>query len=268
MASEERPIGVFDSGVGGISTLAALTGELPGERFIYYGDTRNAPYGTRTTEEVRGLVRQVVRTLEADEIKALVIACNTATGAAAAMLRQEKSYPVIAMEPALKPAEEHWQGGKILVMATPLTLRQEKFFSLMERFGAHAVPLPCPGLMELVEREDEEGARAYLEALFSSWRLDGVDAVVLGCTHYVFLLPLIRRMLPERILITDGSRGTARQLRRVLAERDLLRAAEDGGAVEFRTSGDRQSVIPRMERMYLRALEIERERPDPLRREG
>ena len=255
MNQQERPIGVFDSGVGGIGTLAALTKELPAERFIYYGDMANAPYGTKSTEQVQALVRDVVSRLEAEQIKALVIACNTATGAAAAMLRAEKSYPVIGMEPALKPAEEHWQGGQILVMATPLTLRQEKFFSLMERFGAHAVPLPCPGLMELVEREDEEGARQYLTDLFSGWQLDRIDAVVLGCTHYVFLRPMIREMLPERILITDGNAGTARQLRRVLAEKHLLSSYGEG-AVIFHTSGDPGKNLPVMHRLYEKGLGI------------
>ena len=256
MNENDRPIGVFDSGVGGISTLAALTRVLPGERFIYFGDTLHAPYGTRTTEEVRELVRGVVAELEEERIKALVVACNTATGAAAAMLRAEKDYPVIGMEPALKPAEEHWQGGRILVMATPLTLRQAKFHSLMERFGAHAVPLACPGLMELVEREDDAGARKYLKELFDARPQEQIDAVVLGCTHYVFLKPMIREMLPERVLITDGNFGTARQLKRVLTRNGLLREGGEGRA-EMRTSGDPERILPVMERLYQRALKLD-----------
>ncbi|MBQ8074243.1 MAG: glutamate racemase [Clostridia bacterium] len=251
------PIGVFDSGVGGISTLAALTRELPGENFLYYGDTRNAPYGTKTTGEVLACVRRVVDRLMAEDIKALVIACNTATGAAAAALRRELTLPVIGMEPALKPAEEAWQGGHILVMATPLTLRQEKFLDLMDRFGAHAVPLPCPGLMELVEKEDDAGARAYLSEIFSAWDLDRVDAVVLGCTHYVFLKPMIRRMLPARILLTDGNAGTARQLRRVLRERNLLLPDSGQGTLRMETSGDAEALLPVMRRLYQRAQLIE-----------
>ena len=255
MASKNDYIAVFDSGVGGISVLRHLRRELPGERFYYFGDSANAPYGTRPTAEIRDLTLAAAEKLMGVGIKALVIACNTATGAAAAMLRQEKDYPVVAMEPALKPAEENWKGGKILVMATPLTLRSEKFFFLMERFGAHAVPLPCPGLMELVEQEDETGARRYLEDLFSGWRPESVDAVVLGCTHYVFLRPMIRQMLPEKILITDGNQGTARQLRRVLTERQLLRCGARGSVV-FRTSGDPERMFPVMERLYRRAGEI------------
>ena len=255
MAENEKPIGVFDSGVGGISTLGALKRELPGEDFRYFGDTKNAPYGTKSTEEVIACVRRVVDHLTEADIKALVIACNTASGAAAATLRAELTIPVIAMEPALKPAEEAWQGGQILVMATPLTLKQEKFLGLMDRFGAHAVPLPCPGLMELVEGEDEAGACHYLETLFSRWDLEKVDAVVLGCTHYVFLKPLIREMLPERIRITDGNAGTARQLRRVLSARGLLRTGADG-SVHMETSGEAERILPVMERLYRKALDI------------
>ena len=252
MGRETDPVGVFDSGVGGISTLAALAREMPGEEFLYYGDTLHAPYGTRSTEEVIRLVWGVVDRLRQERIKALVIACNTATGAAAADLRAKLEIPVIGMEPALKPAEEAWRGGRILVMATPLTLRQTKFLSLMDRFGAHAVPQACPGLMELVEREDDEGARRYLEQLFGAWDLERIDAVVLGCTHYVFLKPMIREMLPERILITDGNAGTARQTRRVLAEHGLLRPGENGG-VRMETSGDGDGILSAMERMYQKA---------------
>ncbi len=255
MDRRENPIGIFDSGVGGISTLGAMVRLLPGEHFVYYGDNRNAPYGTKTTEEVLRCVRGVVAELAKDQIKALVIACNTATGAAAAPLRAELTIPVIGMEPALKPAYEAAGDGVILVMATPLTLRQEKFRLLMARFGEHAVPLPCDGLMEMVEREDEAGAEAYLAHLFSSWPMDGVDAVVLGCTHYVFLRPMIRRMLPERVLITDGNAGTARQLRRVLAGKQLLR--EGGtGSVTMKTSGDPEAILPVMERLLEKARRL------------
>ena len=191
-----NPVGVFDSGIGGISTLKEMIRELPREHFIYYGDTANAPYGTKSTEEVIGCVRKVVEHLLEKQIKALVIACNTATGAAAAVLRKELTIPVIAMEPALKPASEKREGGSILVMATPLTLQMEKFNQLMRKYGEGAVRVPCPGLMELVETDDGEGALEYLKRLFSQFDLDKVDAVVLGCTHYVFLREMIRDLLP------------------------------------------------------------------------
>ena len=253
MAASDLSVGVFDSGVGGISTLGAMVRLLPAERFIYFGDTRNAPYGTKTTDEVIRCVQDVVTELEKERIKALAIACNTATGAAAAVLRAEKDYPVIGIEPALKPAWEAKPTERILVLATPLTIRQEKFARLMAQYGEHAVPLPCEGLMELVEKEDEKGARRYLEEIFDREDLAHTGAVVLGCTHYVFLRPMIRAMLPERILITDGNEGTARQLRRVLKEHGLLR--EKGpGRVELRTSGDEAAALPEMERLLGKAL--------------
>ena len=255
MSEREDPIGVFDSGVGGISTLGAMVRLMPEEHFIYFGDTRNAPYGTKTTEEVIRCVEDVVSGLEKERIKALAIACNTATGAAAAVLRARKEYPVIGIEPALKPDWEARPEERILVMATPLTLRQEKFARLMARYGAHATPVPCDGLMELVEREDTDGARRYLERLFGDMDLGPVGAVVLGCTHYVFLRPMIRQMLPERILITDGNEGTARQLRRVLLKRGLLRETGEG-SVTLRTSGRQEEVLPVMNRLLEKAKSL------------
>lgn len=241
MSQAEHPIGVFDSGVGGISALQAMVRLLPREHFIYFGDTANAPYGTKATEEVIACVRQVTDRLLARNIKALVIACNTATGAAAATLRRELVIPVIGMEPALKPASEVRQSGEILVLATPLALHQEKFNKLMDKYGEGAVRVPCPGLMELVEADDGAGALEYLRRLFAQYDLDKVDAVVLGCTHYVFLREMIRDLLPDHIVITDGNAGTARQLRRVLAENNLLN--ETGkGILELETSGTEKDL--------------------------
>lgn len=241
MNQKRDPIGVFDSGVGGISTLREMVRELPDERFIYFGDAANAPYGTKSTQDVIACVRSVVGHLMEKEIKALVIACNTATGAAAAALRKELSIPVIGMEPALKPASQVRRNGSVLVLATPLTLHQEKFENLMKQYGQGAVKVPCPGLMEIVEADDGAGALRYLQELFSRFDLEQVDAVVLGCTHYVFLKEMIRDLLPERIAITDGNAGTARQLRRVLAKEDLLNE-EGPGSVELETSGTEKDL--------------------------
>ncbi len=247
MAAKE-PVGVFDSGVGGISVLGALRRELPGEDFLYYGDTANAPYGTKPAEQVMDCVQRVVRLMLGRGIKALVIACNTATAVAAARLRQELSIPVIGMEPALKPAHEMRRGGSILVLATPVTLRLPKFAALMEKYGEGAIPVPCPGLMELVEAERlDEAARCAAERIAGSGA-EQVDAVVLGCTHYVFLRERLRRLLPETTALVDGNLGTARQLRRVLAERSLLNPAAQGRC-ELLTSGDEAAVLPVMRRL-------------------
>ena len=241
MNQKRDPVGVFDSGVGGISTLREIIRELPEERFVYYGDMAHAPYGTKTTEEVTECVRRVVNHLMKRSIKALVIACNTATGAAASTLRSELTIPVVGMEPALKPASKARKNGSVLVLATPLTLHQEKFENLMMQYGEGAVKVPCPGLMEIVEANDGPAALHYLQDLFSRFDMNHVDAVVLGCTHYVFLRDMIRDLLPDRIAITDGNAGTARQLRRVLAERNLLNDAGPGG-VEIETSGTERDL--------------------------
>lgn len=251
MADRNSPIGVFDSGVGGIGTLAALRRELPRERFLFYGDTANAPYGTKSREEVMGCINRVMDHLLANDVKAVVIACNTATAVAAAELRARYTLPIIGIEPALKPASEVRRDGSILVLATPMTLKLEKFRALYERYGEGAIPLPCPGLMELVEREAHDEARRYLLELFSPYDLNKVDAIVLGCTHYVFLRPILQGILPENVAVLDGNEGTARQLRRVLAANDLL--SDGQGSVTLETSGNPGIVLPVMQRLLERA---------------
>lgn len=251
MADKNSPIGVFDSGVGGIGTLAALRRELPGETFLFYGDTANAPYGTKSREEVMACVSRIMDHLLAQDVKAVVIACNTATAVAAAELRARYDLPIIGIEPALKPASEIRREGSILVLATPMTLKLEKFRALYERYGEGAIPVPCPGLMELVEREANDEARRYLLELLSPYDLTKVDAVVLGCTHYVFLRPLLKEILPSTVSVLDGNEGTARQLRRVLTQRDLL--SDGQGSVTLETSGNPVLVLPVMHRLLERA---------------
>ena len=251
MADRNSPIGVFDSGVGGIGTLAALRHELPQERFLFYGDTANAPYGTKSREEVMGCINRIMEHLLAQDVKAVVIACNTATAVAAAELRAKYTLPIIGIEPALKPAHEIRRDGSILVLATPMTLKLEKFRALYERYGEGAIPLPCPGLMELVEREADDEARRYLLELFSPYDLTKVDAVVLGCTHYVFLRQVLKDILPDTVSVLDGNAGTARQLRRVLTANDLL--ADGQGSITLETSGDPAKVLPVMQRLLGRA---------------
>lgn len=249
--ADHRPIGVFDSGVGGIGTLAALRRELPGEHFLFYGDTANAPYGTKSREDCMACVERVMAHLISQDVKAVVIACNTATAVAAKELRARHTLPIIGIEPALKPAHELRRDGSVLVLATPMTLKLEKFRALYERYGEGAIPLPCPGLMELVEKQAYDQAKRYLLELFASYDLEKVDAVVLGCTHYVFLRPVLAQILPERVAVLDGNDGTARQLRRVLTEQNLL--AEGQGSVRLETSGDAERVIPLMMQLLSQA---------------
>ena len=247
----DAPVGVFDSGVGGVSVLRELRAQLPNENFIYFGDSANAPYGEKSREEIQTLAWQVVEKLLTKGIKALVIACNTATSAAAPLIRQRLDMPVVAMEPALKPASERAHGGKIIVMATPLTLKLDKFKHLMEEYGHDALPMPCPGLMELVERGIVDGPEidAYLSDVRERAAGQTVDSVVLGCTHYVFLHAAVQRAFPKAQII-DGNAGTARQLKRLLTERGLMRAESAGqGSVEFMSSGG-ESDIALMRRLF------------------
>lgn len=237
----EKPIAFFDSGVGGLTVLAAAARLLPREDFIYFGDTANAPYGSKTKDEVRTLSVRVADMLCRRGCKALVLACNTATSAAVDVLRQVLPIPVIGMEPAVKPALE--RGGKVLVMATPLTLREEKFRSLCDRCGADYVNvavLPCPGLVEMVERGQTGGPEIVrkLAELFSEVDIAGVTTVVLGCTHYLYLREALAKILPPGVEFVDGNLGTVRQLERVLDREGLLRASQSpGGRIELLTSG-------------------------------
>ena len=243
------PVGIFDSGVGGLSVLGEALKQLPGERFIYYGDTLNAPYGTKSPETVRGLVFNVVEKLRAQGVKAVVIACNTATAEAARELRAHYSFPIIGMEPALKPASEMAGTGLRIVLATPGTLNSEKYARLYARFGRNAVSLPCPGLMDFVESGDRGSPelRAYLDRLFAPYRDQAVTAVVLGCTHYSFIKPLIVSCFPAETRVLDGNEGTVRQLKRVLEKEGLLNPGS-AGSVILETSGN-EGTLRLMEAM-------------------
>ena len=216
-ARRDAPVGVFDSGVGGISVLRDLRALMPDEDFIYFGDGANAPYGEKSSGEIRVLAWNVVEKLLDRGIKALVIACNTATAAAAPLIRERLDMPVVAMEPALKPASACAHGGKVVVMATPLTLSLDKFKRLMSEYGRDALPMPCPGLMDMVERGVVDGPEMdeYLAGVREKIGDVRVDAVVLGCTHYVFLRTAVERAFPGAQVI-DGNDGTARQLKRLL----------------------------------------------------
>ena len=237
----DLPVGVFDSGVGGISVLREMVRLLPQEDFLFFGDSANAPYGTRSQEEIRELTMRHVQHLRQEGIKAVVIACNTATSAAIAALRETfTDMPVIGIEPALKPAAEMKEDPAVLVMATPGTVGGEKFHMLSHRYedSARIYPVACPGLVEFVEAgllEGPEVERA-LHALLDSCLEKGPDAIVLGCTHYPFLRRAIRAVAGDGPVILDGSEGPARQLRRELTKKDLLTKRSRPGIVQFEMS--------------------------------
>ena len=220
-------IAVFDSGVGGISVLRHLLRYLPGERFLYFGDSANAPYGSRSTEEVRQLTLAAAEFLTREyPIKALVIACNTATAAAVQQLRER--YPqliVIGIEPALKVAADHFPGGRIGVMATEVTLREEKFDTLLHRFETECTiaKIPAPGLVQKIEagRADCPETEALLREILAD-HIGSLDALVLGCTHYPFAAKAISRILGPEVKLLDGGDGTARETKRRLEAANLL----------------------------------------------
>lgn len=235
-------IGFFDSGVGGVSVLHTACRILPNEHFLYYGDNGHAPYGPKPLEEIRRLSAESVGVLLDRGVKAVVIACNTATSAYAEILRAELKLPVIGMEPALKPAQEARHGGEILVLATQATLTLPKFQRLMKRYGDHVIPVVGRGLVELVEagKADSPETEAALRELLGKYVGRSIDSVVLGCTHYPFLAGAIRRMFPEAELF-DGRTGTCMRLKHLL-EAGGLRSKGTEGSVEFLTSGDASTI--------------------------
>lgn len=251
----DLPIGIFDSGFGGLSVLREIASLLPGENLLYYGDNANAPYGDLDEERIRTVTLAAINQLLERGIKALVVACNTATSAAIEVIRAEVSLPVIGMEPAVKPAVEMRMRGKVLVLATAATLRQQKLHTLVERLGNpdYLVPFACPGLVELVEQGVTSGPELekFLFGLFAPLRGLDVQVVVLGCTHYVFARQAIECCFTPRPLVVDGNQGTAANLVRELTRRGLLRQTREGcrGTVEFITTGERERYEPIFRRL-------------------
>ncbi|ADL12520.1 glutamate racemase [Acetohalobium arabaticum] len=213
-------IGFFDSGVGGITVLKEALKVLPNKDYIYYADTANVPYGTKPKEEVKHYVFDAVDFITDQGINALVIACNTATSVAVNDLRDEFQFPIIGMEPAVKPAVEKNKTKKVLVTATPLTLQEEKLWELVAKIGSKDIidSLPLPKLVEFAENFifDEETILSYLEERFSSYDLNRYSSIVLGCTHFIFYRRLFRKIIPDDVEIIDGNRGAVKQLKRQL----------------------------------------------------
>ena len=251
---KNRPIAVFDSGLGGISVLRKLVEQMPQEHFLYFGDSKNAPYGSRTTEDIRALTLRNAEALFERRTKALVAACNTATSAAIDVLRER--YPeriIVGVEPALKLAVSRHPQGRILVMATDATLREKKIAALMERFAARCdiCKCPCPELVSFVERGEltgpalEETLRRELEPCLQP----EPDAVVLGCTHFPFLRKTIQRVVGAVPELLDGADGTAKEAERRLREAGLLREPGLSGTVELTNSLQTAEILTLSERL-------------------
>ena len=250
MHTKEDYIAVFDSGVGGISVLRELRKQMPQEKYLYFGDSANAPYGNRPTQQVRELTLQAVEKMLPRGLKALVVACNTATSAAVRVLRE--MYPkliVVGIEPALKMAADRFPNGRVGVMATSVTLREEKFAYQAARFPQVRVErIHAPGLVELVEEGKVSGPE--VENLLSSILAPYVgklDALVLGCTHYPFVANTVAKILGPETLLFDGGEGTARHTRHLLEEADLLNDGQ--GSVIIENSSGLQTLLKLSEKL-------------------
>ena len=248
MNKKNMPIGFFDSGVGGLSVLREAVKLMPNEHYVYFGDSKNAPYGVKKVEEIKDLTYKAVEFLIEKGAKAIVVACNTATSAAVASLRVTyPSIPIIGIEPAVKPAVELNRPGAIIIMATPVTLKEKKFKNLIAKYGdkAEVVSMPCPELVEYVESGDLKGkdVREYLENKFANYKREDISSVVLGCTHYPFVKDIIKDIVGKDIPVIDGGLGTSKELKRKLEELDMLTDSTDKGNIELYNSSNDKKMI-------------------------
>jgi len=246
----DAPIGVFDSGVGGISVLQHIHALLPHEQLLYAADSQYAPYGSKTPEEIQSRCFDLTDFLIAKGAKAIVVACNTATAAAIDLMRAKYTLPIIGMEPAVKPAAAASKNGVIGVLATVGTLKSAQFAGLLESYGRNVkvVTQGCVGLVECIERgELSSGTTLSLLEQYCKPLLDeGADTIVLGCTHYPFVKPLIRQIVGDDVALIDTGAAVAKHLQKRLAALDLLTQQHQAGTVKFWTnsqSADAKLVI-------------------------
>jgi glutamate racemase len=255
-----RPIGIFDSGVGGLSVAREIRRALPGETLLYVADTAYCPYGDRPADEVRARALAVGRYLEHAGAKLLVTACNTATGAALERLRETVSVEVIGLEPAVKTGAARSRNRKIGVMATAGTLRSERFARLVQSFahGATVVAQPCPGLADIIEEGHLEGEvlERQLETFVRPLREAGVDTVVLGCTHYAFVAEPLARMLGPGVAIVDSAPAIARRAEQILRAAALAAASGDGG-LRVLTTGEPAKLAALVRRLWTEPAEVQ-----------
>ncbi|MFZ5887612.1 MAG: glutamate racemase [Chloroflexota bacterium] len=243
MFTPTSPIGIFDSGVGGLSVLRAIRAQMPEEPILYFGDQGHIPYGPRPMEQIRDFSEAITKFLLARGAKIIVVACNTASAAALKYLRERfPAVQFVGMEPAVKPAAETTQTGKVGVLATPATFQGALYASVVERFanGVELFQDTCPGLVQEIERGNLQGGetRRILENALRPMLAKNIDTVVLGCTHYPFVIPLIREVAGEKVRVIDPAPAVARQVKRLLEAGGLRNASSGRGEVRFYTSGD------------------------------
>ena len=254
MVANHKPVGVFDSGVGGLSVLQALRHELPHEDYLYVGDSGFAPYGDRSREFVIARTAAISEFLAGRDVKAIVVACNTATAVAVDALRSRFDLPVVAIEPAVKPAASRTRSRVVGVLGTNGTLSSPNMAKLLASYGADVefVIQPCPGLADQVERGEITGGetRALVQRYVRPIVDRGGDIIVLGCTHYPFLRDLIQDAAGPAVEIIDPATAVARELRRRLEHSGLLNDAQARGTEQFWTTGSVDAVAPIMRQLW------------------
>lgn len=250
-------IGIFDSGIGGMTLLHQAMITLPKENFIFYADTDHVPYGTKTKEQVIRFVDEVMQFMLEHDCKAVVIACNTATSVAAEIMREKYEIPIIGIEPAVKPAVEQSAGKRVMVVATPLTIQEEKLKNLVEKVDdAHLVDLlALPRLVSFAEQGEFDSLQVeeYLREKLAPFSLEEYGELVLGCTHFNYFKDSFRKILPSDVRMIDGSAGTINQLKRILQNNGQLEQNE--GTVRYFASGREwvsKQDLKRMEMLHKR----------------
>ena len=241
-----NPIGIFDSGLGGLSVLREIRLLLPNEDLLYFADQAHVPYGSRELQEVRTFSQDITRFLLDQGAKLIVVACNTASAAALHRLRAlHPEAPFVGMEPAVKPAAQRTRTQRVGVLATPATFQGPLFASVVERFASNVqvIEQTFPGLVERIEAGDLDGpeTRSLLEPPLSALLQREVDTLVLGCTHYPFVIPLIQELLPEDVQVIDPSPAIARQTQRLLQDGQMQHPRHSKGSLVFFTTGRAKS---------------------------
>lgn len=254
-------IGVFDSGVGGLSVLRAIRAALPHENLVYVADSGHAPYGDQSEAHITQRTLTVGNWLAEQGVKGITIACNTATVVAAKTLREQTHLPVVAIEPAIKPAVALTRSGVVGVLATRQTVQSASVARLVDLYGADKRILlqGCPGLVEQVERADLHSAETenLLRQFITPLIEQGADTLVLGCTHYPFLRDTIQRVAGEGVTLLDPAEAVARELARRLADSGSLSSASQQGHVQFFTSGDEAQAQAVMSHLWDAPLKVQ-----------
>lgn len=247
MSLQENPIGIFDSGVGGLSVLREMRALMPQEDILYFGDQGHVPYGPRPMKQIQDFSEGISRFLLTQNAKIIVVACNTASAAALKYLRE--TFPAVqfvGMEPAVKPAAEKTQTGKVGVLATPATFQGALYASVVERFanGVELFQNTCNGLVQQIELGNLNGdeTRKILEDALHPMLEKNIDTVVLGCTHYPFVIPLIKQIVGDKVRVIDPAPSVAKQVKRLVEAGEMANQSEQDGKVRFITSGEADSV--------------------------